>query len=315
MPRAFTDVPPWARQMVEALRKLGYALRRHGEDFENGQHDGLLQRRGDELESICRAVLAAVSSPDAGTGESATQTIQGAVRVTVSRRVIWIRGGTMSGGQLRAMLTVPDDHDLWWISPVDDDELVKDDAEWVVRDGQRYYTAPKFINAGSPAPASGAAPEERDAELEDLLNELEVEQVTFGRVEAHGGDAQAYFDEARKIWHRIQLHVAQRERAAREAGRELCSVCAGTGKPVSGILCICGGAGTQSAEVRGLRQELFRLQDDAGEVVGTGITVAGQFSPFDGKPSTVTVQLDAPVRVIRPDTRVALVRRRGKEEG
>lgn len=38
---------------------------------------------------------------------------------------------------------------------------------------------------------------------------------------------------------------------------DLCSVCAGTGKPVSGLPCICAGVGTQNAETDGLR---FALQ-------------------------------------------------------
>ena len=37
----------------------------------------------------------------------------------------------------------------------------------------------------------------------------------------------------------------------------VCSVCAGEGKPISGGFCICSGKGTQEAEMHGLRTELF----------------------------------------------------------
>ena len=40
----------------------------------------------------------------------------------------------------------------------------------------------------------------------------------------------------------------------------LCSVCAGTGKPVSGIHCICDGKGTQQAELQGFRERCHDLE-------------------------------------------------------
>lgn len=43
---------------------------------------------------------------------------------------------------------------------------------------------------------------------------------------------------------------------------ELCGVCAGTGKPVSGLPCICGGSGAQSDELYGLRLELSRAKEE-----------------------------------------------------
>lgn len=42
--------------------------------------------------------------------------------------------------------------------------------------------------------------------------------------------------------------------------KDLCSVCAGTGKPISGLPCICDGIGTQTSEMHGLRVELFKTQ-------------------------------------------------------
>lgn len=42
-----------------------------------------------------------------------------------------------------------------------------------------------------------------------------------------------------------------------------CSACAGTGTPVSGRPCICGGVGTQSAELQGLRELAYQLRNGA----------------------------------------------------
>ena len=36
-----------------------------------------------------------------------------------------------------------------------------------------------------------------------------------------------------------------------------CSLCVGTGKPLSGLPCICGGAGTEDAELQGFRTALY----------------------------------------------------------
>lgn len=46
-----------------------------------------------------------------------------------------------------------------------------------------------------------------------------------------------------------------------------CSVCAGTGKPVSGLPCICGGTGRQSDEMHGLRLQIQQLQYTNAELV------------------------------------------------
>ena len=47
--------------------------------------------------------------------------------------------------------------------------------------------------------------------------------------------------------------------------RPVCSVCAGKGTPVSGGACICGGIGTQAAELQGFRAEVARLREEAKE--------------------------------------------------
>lgn len=39
-----------------------------------------------------------------------------------------------------------------------------------------------------------------------------------------------------------------------------CDVCAGTGKPVSGLPCICGGTGSTIDEKAGLRRKVYELE-------------------------------------------------------
>ena len=45
-------------------------------------------------------------------------------------------------------------------------------------------------------------------------------------------------------------------------GARMCGVCAGTGIPISGKPCICGGTGLQGDEVAGLRLALFHADND-----------------------------------------------------
>lgn len=53
--------------------------------------------------------------------------------------------------------------------------------------------------------------------------------------------------------------------AEAERGLDVCDCCAGSGVPVSGPGCICGGKGTALAERQGLRAELARLRPLAAE--------------------------------------------------
>jgi hypothetical protein len=43
----------------------------------------------------------------------------------------------------------------------------------------------------------------------------------------------------------------------------MCNVCAGTGDPGTGKPCICGGRGTQTAELQGFRERVYELEADA----------------------------------------------------
>jgi hypothetical protein len=52
----------------------------------------------------------------------------------------------------------------------------------------------------------------------------------------------------------------------------MCGVCGGSGKPTSGLPCICGGAGTEAAELHGLRVECFRLEDELERLRASQIT-------------------------------------------
>lgn len=55
-----------------------------------------------------------------------------------------------SGAQLRALVPVPADRDLWLeVHGNKDDVLIRPDETYDVKPGSHYYTAPSTINPGS----------------------------------------------------------------------------------------------------------------------------------------------------------------------
>jgi hypothetical protein len=54
--------------------------------------------------------------------------------------------------------------------------------------------------------------------------------------------------------------------AARIREGNICGVCAGEGDPGTGKPCICGGVGTQTAELQGFRERVFFLEDLLSQV-------------------------------------------------
>lgn len=59
-------------------------------------------------------------------------------------------GSNVAGAQLRALVPVPPDRDLWLEVPgPKDDVLVKADVVYEVKPGSHYYTAPSTINPGA----------------------------------------------------------------------------------------------------------------------------------------------------------------------
>jgi hypothetical protein len=58
--------------------------------------------------------------------------------------------GHATGTQLRALVPVPADRDLWLEVPgPKDDILIKAEAKYEVKPGSHFYTAPSTINPGS----------------------------------------------------------------------------------------------------------------------------------------------------------------------
>jgi hypothetical protein len=58
--------------------------------------------------------------------------------------------GNVTGNQIRALVPVPADRDLWLEVPgPKDDTLIKPDTTYEVKPGSHYYTAPSTINPGS----------------------------------------------------------------------------------------------------------------------------------------------------------------------
>lgn len=47
---------------------------------------------------------------------------------------------------------------------------------------------------------------------------------------------------------------------------DTCDACGGTGKPVSGLPCICGGTGRGQDEKIGLRRKVFELEREIQEL-------------------------------------------------
>ena len=59
------------------------------------------------------------------------------------------QGSHVSGSQLRALVPVPADRDLWLEVPgPKDDLLIKADVMYDVEPGSHFYTAPSTINPG-----------------------------------------------------------------------------------------------------------------------------------------------------------------------
>ncbi|MGH7207125.1 MAG: multiubiquitin domain-containing protein [Nitrospiraceae bacterium] len=55
----------------------------------------------------------------------------------------------VTGAQLRALVPVPADRDLWLEVPgPKDDDLIRPDAHYEVKPGSHFYTAPSTINPG-----------------------------------------------------------------------------------------------------------------------------------------------------------------------
>jgi hypothetical protein len=58
-------------------------------------------------------------------------------------------GGSATGAQLRALVPVPADRDLWLEVPgPKDDDLIRPELAYEVKPGAHFYTAPSTINPG-----------------------------------------------------------------------------------------------------------------------------------------------------------------------
>jgi hypothetical protein len=57
--------------------------------------------------------------------------------------------GVVAGAQLRAIVPVPVDRDLWLEVPgPKDDDLIRPEMRYEVKPGSHFYTAPSTINPG-----------------------------------------------------------------------------------------------------------------------------------------------------------------------
>lgn len=85
----------------------------------------------------------------------------------------------------------------------------------------------------------------------------------------------AYDGRAIAIVERLQTQLTESQK---------CSVCAGMGNPVSGLPCVCGGEGTVTAELHGLRALLFESRAREKELVEVLDNMTGDNLPtaYDG---------------------------------
>ena len=60
-----------------------------------------------------------------------------------------LSGGSVTGAQIRALVPVPADRDLWLEVPgPKDDDLIRPEVTYEVKPGSHFYTAPSTINPG-----------------------------------------------------------------------------------------------------------------------------------------------------------------------
>jgi hypothetical protein len=70
--------------------------------------------------------------------------------IQIDRRHYEVHERELTGEQLRHVPTppVPEDRDLYEVVPGEEDRLVRNDQRVTMRDGLRFFTAPRHINPG-----------------------------------------------------------------------------------------------------------------------------------------------------------------------
>lgn len=71
--------------------------------------------------------------------------------IQIDRRQYTVDHPEMTGLELRhvPIPPIPEDRDLWEVIPGDDDRLIENDTVVTMRDGLRFFSAPKHINPGA----------------------------------------------------------------------------------------------------------------------------------------------------------------------
>ena len=72
--------------------------------------------------------------------------------IQIDRHHYTVHHKERTGLELRNLVTppIPEDRDLWEVVPGEEDRLIKNDTVVTMRDGLRFFTAPKHINPGKP---------------------------------------------------------------------------------------------------------------------------------------------------------------------
>ncbi len=99
--------------------------------------------------------------------------------------------------------------------------------------------------------------------IHDATPDWSVVVLNDGEVCGRGEDVRTALDQlVRQDRLVAKVLTDQRSALAGQCGPEACSVCAGSGKPVSGKPCICGGVGTEQAELQGFRARCYELEQE-----------------------------------------------------
>jgi hypothetical protein len=85
------------------------------------------------------------------TDETTTEGHKPEFHIQIDRVHYTVHEHEMSGEQLRRVppTTIPEDRDLYEVRPGEPDRLIENHTKVEIRDGLRFFTAPRHINPGN----------------------------------------------------------------------------------------------------------------------------------------------------------------------
>ena len=119
--------------------------------------------------------------------------------------------------------------------------------------GRKVSQYAKLLDDAYGTPCEQIRHEQEIAELQERIKELEAENAEL-KMKTLDPDASKLVDDYTLRYKELEAENAELKNIIANT----CSVCGGY--PVSELPCICGGTGTASGEIQGLRDECFRLR-------------------------------------------------------